>query len=457
ISNKRTLRTLFRSAALPPPVTSEMSPSQRKLLAYHRGKEYQEMINQLLIDRALEVCHITMDEADKDETAPPVTELPSTVRKHFFIKPLKILYFQADYFFLKKCVQSNPVVPIQQQWLRSMLAMVPQSLMEGRERELLTADLLKEIVRDYEKSMQRCVLRRALIKPDIEELDKLEEEVPLPLLPLGLDFSSTWHNSYITAKNQIISTLHILHPTMKTLLDFGYTAFFNFLVVDFSSSRLKGPVDCKSFKTDASLSCSKAEDEIMSMWHQRVIGLFTQSEALDGVKLDQLESFYNCVAVLMSNQVSIAPPCDKLNGIKTLLALTTEVFVKLFDPEDRSRLPLFKMDLTFDENRMEFYPSLQDLEEAILFVVDCIGQTLQNVQTIRAWLMGGTATLDAELPAHTIQWAKSTLKKSIRDNLEGPKEHFKSYVESYGWLVDGTAEERINRFVAEQPSFDDYT
>ncbi|NXR48196.1 DYH12 protein, partial [Hippolais icterina] len=444
-SNKRTLRTLFRPAALPPPVISETSPSQRKLLAYHRGKEQQEMINQLLIDRALEVYYTTMDKTDKDETAPPVTELPSAVRKYFFIKPLKILSFQADYLFLKKCVQNNPVVPIQQQWLRSMLAMVPQSLMEGRDRELLTEDLLKEIVRDYEKSMQRCVLRRALIKPDIEELDKLEEEAPLPLLPLGLDFSSTWHNNYITAKNQIISTLHILHPTMKTLLDFGYTAFFNFLVVDFSSSRLKGPIDCKSFKTDASLSCSKAEDEIMSTWHQRVIGLFTQSEALDGVKLDQLESFYKCVAVLMSNQ------------LKELLQRTTEVFVKLFDPEDRSHLPLFKMDLTFDENRMEFYPSLQDLEEAILFVVDCIGQTLQNIQTIHAWLTGGTATLDAELPAHTIQWAKSTLKKSIGDNLEGPKEHFKGYVESYGWLVDGTAEERINRFAAERPSFDEYT
>ncbi|NWZ32972.1 DYH12 protein, partial [Brachypodius atriceps] len=439
-SSRRTLRTLFRPAALPPPVISETSPSRKKLLAYHRGKEQQEMINQLLIDRALEVYYITMDETDKDETAPPVTELPSTVRKYFFIKSCLF-----NYFFLKKCVQSNPVVPIQQQWLRSVLAMVPQSLMEGRDRELLTEDLLKEIVRDYEKSMRRCVLRRALIKPDIEELNKLEEEAPLPSLPLGLDFSSTWRNSYIKAKEQIISTLHILHPTMKTLLDFGYTAFFKFLVVDFSSSRLKGPVDCKSFKTDASLSCSKAEDEIMNTWLQRVISLFTQSEALDGVNLDQLESFYNCVAVLLSNQ------------LKELLQRTTEVFVKLFDPEDRSRLPLFKMDLTFDENRMEFYPSLQDLEEAILFVVDCIGQTLQNIQTIRAWLTGGTATLDAELPAHTIQWAKSTLKKSIRDNLEGPKEHFKGYVESYGWLVDGTAEERINRFVAEQHSFDEYT
>lgn len=41
--------------------------------------------------------------------------------------------------------------------------------------------------------------------------------------------------------------------------------------------------------------------------------------------------------------------------------------------------------------------------------------------------MGGTETVDAELPADTVQWAKSTLKKSIRDNLEGPNEHFKGY------------------------------
>uniref|UniRef100_A0A8D2NCT6 Dynein axonemal heavy chain 12 n=1 Tax=Zonotrichia albicollis TaxID=44394 RepID=A0A8D2NCT6_ZONAL len=401
-SSKRTLRTLFRPPALPPPVVSEETPSQKKLLAYHKGKEEQKTIHQIL--------------------------------------PLNILSLQAEYFFLKKCVQSNPMLPIQQQWLRSMLAMVPQSLMKGKERELLTEDLLKEVVRDYEKSMQRCL---SLVKPDIKELDKLEEEAPLPSLPLGLDFSSTWRNSYIKAKNQINSTLRILHPTMQALLDFGYTAFFNFLVVDFSSCR--GPIDCRSLKTDASLSCSKAEDKITTTWYQRVLGLFSQPESLSGVKLDHLDSFYNCVAVLMSNQ------------LKELLQRTTEVFVKLFDLEDRRRLPIFKVDLTLEENRMEFYPSLQELEEAILFVVECIGQTLQNFQKVDAWLMGGSETVDAELPAHIVQWAKSTLGESIRDNLEGPKQHFKGYVENYGWLVDGTAEERINTFMAEQPSFDEYT
>ncbi|NWU06626.1 DYH12 protein, partial [Cephalopterus ornatus] len=451
---KRTLRTLFRPTVLPSSVTTDLSPSQKKLLTYRRSHEQQEMIDQILIDRALKVCEKTMEETCHRDPAPAIPELPSIVRnlsrslvvhKHIYVlRALTILSFQADYLFMKQCVQSNPVVPIQQQWLQSVLALVPQSLMEGKDRELLTQELLGEIVRDYEKSMKRCVLRRALIKPDVEGLEE-EEEAPLPLLPLGLDFSSSWRKSFIKAKNQILSTLHTVHPTMKTLQDFGYAAFSSFLVVDFSSSRLKGATDYRSFRTDASLSCSKAEEDIMSTWYQRIVSLFTQKEALDGVKLDQVDSFYNCVAMLLSNQ------------LKELLGRTTEAFVKLFDPEDRSHLPLFKMDLTLEENNIEFYPSFKDLEASVLFVVDCIGETLQNVPTIRSWLTGGTATVDAELPNHVRQWATSTLKKSIRDNLEGPKEHFESYVERYGWLVDGTAEAQIERFEAEQHSFDEYT
>ncbi|KFZ53589.1 Dynein heavy chain 12, axonemal, partial [Podiceps cristatus] len=389
------------------------------------------------IDRALKVYHLSMEEKYHRDPVPPTPELPFTVRKYFFN------IITTNYLFMKKCVQSNPVVPIQQQWLMSVLMLVPQSLLEGKDRELLAEKLFGEIIRDYEMSMRRCVVRSVLIKPDIKGLED-EEEAPLPLLPLGLDFSRPWHNSFIQAKNQILSNLHILHPIMKTLLDFGYAAFSNFLIVDFSSFRLKGPIDCESLKTDVSLSCSKAEEKILNTWYQSVIGLFTQKDVLNGVKLSQVDSFYNCVATLMSNQ------------LKELLRRTVEDFVKLFDPEDRNWLPVFKMELTLDKNKMEFYPSLQDLEETILFIVNRIGQTFQNIQTVRSWLMGDTTTLDAELPNHVIVWATSTLKKSIGDNLEGPKEYFKNYVERYGWLVDGTAQARIEKFEAEQHSFDEY-
>lgn len=38
------------------------------------------------IDRALEVYYIDMDEREERDAAPPITKLPSTVRKYFFIK-----------------------------------------------------------------------------------------------------------------------------------------------------------------------------------------------------------------------------------------------------------------------------------------------------------------------------------------------------------------------------------
>lgn len=63
--------------------------------------------------------------------------------------------FQNNYLFMKKCVESNPVVPIQQEWLLSMLTLVPQSLMEGKDREKLVEELLNEITDDYEMSMRR--------------------------------------------------------------------------------------------------------------------------------------------------------------------------------------------------------------------------------------------------------------------------------------------------------------
>lgn len=51
--------------------------------------------------------------------------------------------------------------------------------------------------------------------------------------------------------------------------------------------------------------------------------------------------------------------------------------MKLFDLEDQRWLPLFKMELTFDDEKMDFYPSFHDLEDTILCIITLISQTLQ--------------------------------------------------------------------------------
>ena len=56
----------------------------------------------------------------------------------------------------------------------------------------------------------------------------------------------------------------------------------------------------------------------------------------------------------------------------------------LFYEENRSRLPLFKMELILDDDDlMQFYPALGDVEAAVLHVVSAVSGTMQNVPTVQ--------------------------------------------------------------------------
>ncbi|KAF7249828.1 Dynein heavy chain 12, axonemal, partial [Varanus komodoensis] len=428
---------------LPPialPSTSRgLTEKQQKLMKYRRVKEQQKMLNNIIFNKATADYAAAIEEFIKQERKPPIPQLPFTMNS-------EQKQIRTNYLFMKKCVESNPVVPIQQEWLISMLTLVPQNLMEGKEREKLVEELLTEVTNDYEMSMKRYMVRSVLVKPDVKLLE-YEKEGPLPVEPVGLDFSRPWHKSFVQARKQIFENLHILHPTLRILLDIGYKTFSKLLIVDLSSFRSRGPLECETLQNDVSISCLKTEETILNTWYPRVINLFTRKEALEGVKPDKVDSFYNCVATLMSNQ------------LKELLKRTVEAYVKLFDFDDQRWLPLFKMELTFDDEKMDFYPNFQDLEDAILLIVILLSQTLQNVQTIHSWL-GGASTvthIDTELPEHVISWASSVLRTAIHENLKGAKAHFDSYVERYGWLVDGAADDRIKKFIAEEHSFDEYT
>lgn len=56
---------------------------------------------------------------------------------------------------MKQCVESSPIVPIQQEWLDHMLMLVPESLKQGKKREELVQSLISEVSSDFEKSTKR--------------------------------------------------------------------------------------------------------------------------------------------------------------------------------------------------------------------------------------------------------------------------------------------------------------
>ncbi|KAM9098063.1 dynein heavy chain 12, axonemal isoform X1 [Sarcophilus harrisii] len=437
-AEKEALNLKLPPIVYPPEDKGTETPVQMKLLKYRKIKDEAKRLNQIVMTGAVKKIAKASEEKKKRGPVPPEPEYPSTMYSELRKRG-------ENYVFMKKCVESNPIVPIQKEWLDNMLKLVPPSLKNGRNREELVQSLLNEITNEFEKSMKRYMVRSALVRPEVSWLE--DEGGPLPESPLGLDYSQPWHSSYVQARNQIAEHLHVLHPILRMLLDLGNATFADKLLLDLTGFRDKGPMECETLRNDVSINARKTEEKLMNTWYPRVINLFTKKEALQDIKAEKLDSFYNCVATLMSNQ------------LRDLLQRTVEGFVDLFDPNDQKWLPIFKMELTFDDERMDFYPTFQDLQEVVGGVVERIGETLQNVQTVQSWLSGGptTVTLSTELPSHVVNWALETLKAAVNLNLEGPKAHFNDYVEKYHWLIDGTAVEQLKKFQEEDHTFDEYT
>ncbi|KAG8523853.1 Dynein heavy chain 7, axonemal [Galemys pyrenaicus] len=381
-AEKESLNLKLPPIVLPPEDLAVDSPTQSKLLNYKRSKEQQKTINRLVVDGAKKNLDKTLD---KRKPSPLEPEYPATMSSDIKKKGF-------NYIYLKKCVESSPIVPIQQEWLDHMLMLIPESLKEGKEREELLESLISEVSGDFEKSMKRYLVRSVLVKPPVKWLE--DEGGPLPESPVA-----------------------------------------------------KGPIDCESLKNDLSIQIRKAEEKILNIWYPKVIRLFARKEALEGIKPEKMDAFYNCVSTLMSNQ------------LKDLLRRTVEGLVKLFDQENQQELPIFKMELMLDDDKIEFYPTIQDLEDSILSLIERITEALQNVQTVSSWLSGTSTpvTLDTELPEHVLQWAVAMLKMAVQHNLEGARKHHETYVEKYNWLLNGTAAELVTTFQAEDHTFDEYT
>uniref|UniRef100_A0A674AUS2 Dynein axonemal heavy chain 12 n=1 Tax=Salmo trutta TaxID=8032 RepID=A0A674AUS2_SALTR len=397
---------------------------QRKLLKHRRSKQQQQQLHKILYLFVLKIKSINQF-------------------SYFRIVAPLWPHLQLNYMFLKECVEGSPVVPIQQQWLDAMLTRIPPQLRVGPGRDELLQDLCREVSENFLSGMVKHTVNTVLQKPQMKGTVLARHRTPSAK---ALDFSRPWHDSFVRSRKEIKENLHILHPVMRIILDIGYGAFSHLLLVDLTDCRSTGPVACESLKHKLAVECERIEERIMNTWFPKVIHLLTSRDMLQGVRPEKLDSFYNCVSTLISNQ------------LRSLVERSVEDFVSLFDPCNVYQLPLFRMDLTFDDEKMEFYPSFQDLEESVLEILNLITNTMQKVQTVQSWLAeANSSVIDARLADHVLLWAQTTIRSAIRKNLEEPYKHFQNYVDNYDWLVNGTAQGIVDRFVEEEHSFDEYT
>uniref|UniRef100_A0A3Q2NRV0 Dynein axonemal heavy chain 12 n=1 Tax=Fundulus heteroclitus TaxID=8078 RepID=A0A3Q2NRV0_FUNHE len=347
-----------------------------------------------------------------------------------------------NYRFMKRCVESRPFPPIQQQWIDSVVSRIPPELRESPEANELLQKLCVEVTEEFRSVVVKHTVDSVLKNPDRKEQIS---EGPRYSQPKSLDCVQLCHCAFTKRRRMIQKKLHILHPVMQTILDISYTcespiSFYLFIY------RAVETVDWKSLRRSAAVECRKKEAHIMNTWFPQIIHLLTDKENLDTIKEEKLDSFYNCASTLLSNQ------------LKSLLQQSVKTFVSVFDSSDQPCLLVFRMDLTFDDEKMDIYPTPQDLEACILQILASITNTMQRVPTVESWLAQTSSSfVDASVPDEILVWARVTVGNAVRKHLEGVDEHFKSYVKSYDWLVNGTAQSQMDTFLEEEHSFDEYT
>ncbi|XP_069580748.1 dynein axonemal heavy chain 12 [Brachyistius frenatus] len=413
----------------------EKITAQRKLLTHRRSSVQQKQLRMILVSRAMAEYKYSK------ESGAGCCPLPEPLFPSCMISEQRKK--KMNYTFLKECVERRPFDPIQQQWLDSIVARVPPKLKERPQTKKLLQELCMEVSDDFHNVIVMHTVDTILQEPETEDLSSEKLSATQPKI---LDFPRPWHGRFVRNRRMIEANLHILHPAMQIMLDIGHTTFAPLVLADLSGCSASGPVDCKSLQNKLAVECKRTEDHIMNNWFPKVINLLTNDGTVKQVKEDKLDPFFNCASTLMSNQ------------LKSLLQTSVEKFVSMFDPSNDPCLPIFRMALTFDDEKMEIYPPFQDLEATVLEILNTITNTLQKAQTVQSWFLENTSIfVDAKVDDQILDWARVAVMNAMRKNLEEPEKYFQNYVDNYDWLVSGTAQAQIEEFVEKDHSFHEYT
>ncbi|XP_053705138.1 dynein axonemal heavy chain 12-like isoform X1 [Synchiropus splendidus] len=407
---------------------------RQRLIMHQRSSEEQHQLHMKMVSGAMDFYRQSIEKGHvSSQWAEPVFPFPMLTDER---------RRRMNWMCLKHFMESRPLSPIPSPWLDSIVGRVPSKLQDSFEKYCLLQELCKEVREMFYDVIMEHIVDTILKNPETEgTIIAKQTSVKLKIL----EYSFLWRSSFTDSRKMIKKSLNILHPVMQTLLDLCYSTFTPIVLINFPTYKVSGPFDCKALLKKVTEDCRRQENHIMNTWFPKVIHLLTNEETLEGVREERVDAFFNCASTLLSNQ------------LKSFLQRSVEEFVDLFEPFDDCCTPLYCMALTFKREKMGIFPTLDDLEVAIFEILNCITNTLQKVKTIQSWLTPiSIRYVDAKVADHVLAWARETVKRVVRGNLEEPDQHFKTFVNNYSWLVDGTAKARVEKFIKGNHSFDQY-
>ncbi|XP_067372006.1 dynein axonemal heavy chain 7 isoform X2 [Channa argus] len=367
---------------------------------------------------------------------------PQTVPPKFTAKDRSEVRYN---YYIEKGIDLENVSPLDNLWLKNILAMVPWHL-----KNLTTPleALVDEIKEDYLHSIKTAILKYTFRDSRVHD-ETIEDLAPhrleLEVLP------KPWHKSFVLAQKSIREKLHSINPTMLQVLYLWHVSYKNLRLIDVDEfhSR-KESIELSVFQKIVTRHVEDARGRLLTNWIPEVQNIYYQGCLHKLVPASsnkaKLLSFFNCAAALMTNQLQNLA----IDSMRDYTNLNSQ------DLSDKAhKHPGFVLHLILEDKDIKFEPEFQLYEEAILNVYEFMIRSVSLVPRVETKLWP-CSQFESFLKPIILPEVLETQKDEVRNMFWAacvrPKEYICEY-DKFAPLISRQADEDVEQFLSEQHSF----
>uniref|UniRef100_A0A669BJA2 Dynein axonemal heavy chain 7 n=1 Tax=Oreochromis niloticus TaxID=8128 RepID=A0A669BJA2_ORENI len=356
-------------------------------------------------------------------------------------------------YYIKNGIDLDHVSPLEESWVESIMKRVSPNLRRHSTSLELLVDEIKE---DYLHSIKTAILRYTFRESKESDKEK-EKDVP----PHRLEVETVpkpWNKSFVHARKRIRENLYSVNPTVLKILYLWHFSFKNLRLIDVEEfHRRNESIELSEFQQIVTRHVDSARGILLQDWLLEVQNIYHQGCKRELVpsrsNMTKLESFFNCVAALMTSQLQ--------NLLTDSVIDYTHLISQDLHSERASEHSGFVLHLILEDREIKFEPNLKIYEEAFLNVFELMLRSVSVIPRVETKLCSDwpssqfVSTLKPIILPEVLHAHQEEVRRVFWAECVRPKEYIHKY-DKYATLVSRQAEKDVEQVLRDQHSFQEF-
>ncbi|KAK7169080.1 hypothetical protein R3I93_005162 [Phoxinus phoxinus] len=383
----------------------------------------------------------------EDATTTPITEdsSPSTSGSPTAAEKDILRY----YYYIRNGIGTEDVAAMEDSWLENILDLVPEQLKSlSGTIEAVSDEIREDYLLSVKKAIVDFVLRDPRENQELKAIDLPPYRQEMEIIP------KPWKKTFLQAQKKMRTQLHSINPCMVRVLDLWQVSYKKLRLIDVEVFHdMQESVELSTFQQLVTQDIESAIGTLLKNWIPEVQNIYLGKKRKwipSNTSVAQLQSFYNCAAMLMTSQLqSLA-----LESIQDYTHLIAQ------DPHSVRAYehPGFVLRLVLDKNTIKFEPDFKYFEVVLLNIYAMMLKSLTLIPRVemklyQEWPGPEThPTLKPIILPEILKAQQEKVRRVIHAECAEPLKHIRLY-DKYAPLVSQQAEDDVTQFLQEEHSF----